>query len=511
MFQTVYDDLTIKNIYSFSDIHGDIHSLIIALRDCAKVIKKKKDKEYDLEPKINSPDLDLERLLQIDISINDNDYIDDLNYEWNPIMTNTYVVIIGDIIDATRRGSYFISHEGVLITPSHWYYQVEIKILRFINSLHEQALKFNSKIIKLLGNHEVMNILGYTERIKKYAFKNDITSHDKIYYRDDTRFNTFLPERHGFNLLMKHGAGILVRVNNNIFIHGQLVENITEKDYIDINNNVNSTDFNIVLKALGQINHTTEDGVESPLWAREFGSPDSGESICKKVKQLLQMFIGEEHDITDLRLIIGHCIQSRATMSNQSNRTFSKIDIDASRRIEYLSAPAKTSIPDIKNDFIFGVTMGCPKHLNKNDHHLYRVDIGASRGFDSKRDIDMITTPHVDQTFNELEKRYLYSRTPQVLKLGQTVQIIRSRLKNTRIHQLRVYYEEYIKKHSRKSLPDKGLPDKGSPDKGSLDKSLLDKGSLDKSSLDLSSLDLSSENYYHKYLKYKIKYLKLLK
>ena len=480
MFQTIYNDLTIKNIYSFSDIHGDIHSLIIALRDCAKVIKKKEDKKYDLDSKKNVLDLDLERLLQIDISINDNDYMDDLNYEWDPLITNTYVVIIGDIIDATRKGSYFKSREGMFITPTHWYHQVEIKILRFINSLHEQALKFNSKIIKLLGNHEVMNILGYKDRIKKYAFKeditsDDITSDDKIYYCDDTRFNTFLPERHGFNLLMKHGAGILVRVNNNIFIHGQLVENITQKDYIDINNNVNSSDFNIALKALEQINHTSKDGIISPLWAREFGSSNNDESICEKVKNILQMFVGEEHDITDLRLIIGHCIQSRTTMSNQSNRTFSKIDIDASRRIEYLSAPARTSIPDIKNDFIFGITMGCPKHSNNEDHHLYRVDIGASRGFDSKRDIDMITTPHIDQTPNELEKRYLYSRTPQVLKLGQTVQIIRSRLKNTRIHQPRAYYEEYIKKYGHKEL------------------------------------DLDSENYYYKYLKYKFKYFKLFK
>lgn len=28
-------------IFTLSDIHGDIHSFIISLRDCAKVIKKK--------------------------------------------------------------------------------------------------------------------------------------------------------------------------------------------------------------------------------------------------------------------------------------------------------------------------------------------------------------------------------------------------------------------------------------------------------------------------------------
>jgi hypothetical protein len=497
MFQTVYDDSTIKNIYSFSDIHGDIHSLIIALRDCAKVIKKKENKKY-----LNTPDLDMEQLLKIDISIDDNGYIDDLNYEWDSNITNTYVVIIGDIIDATRRGSYYKSHKDELITPTHWYHQVEIKILRFINSIHEQALLFNSKIIKLLGNHEAMNVLGYKDQIKKYAFKEDVTSdielqindYDKMYYGGDTRLNTFLPGRHGFELLMKHGVGILVRVNNNIFIHGQLVDNITQADYIRINIDLNSTDFNVVKEALAKINQKSKDNIESPLWARTLGNPDNiherlnsdGESICLNLKQLLQMFVGPEHDISDLRLIIGHCIQSRSTTANQINRTFSKIDVDESRQIEYISSPARTSTPDIKNNFIFGITMECSKpsiHLEdsevqSDDHYLYRVDIGASRGFDSKRDIDIITTHHTEQTHNDLEKRYLYSRTPQVLELGKTVRIIRSRLKNTRIHQRRAYYEDYIK---------------SKPELASLD------------------LDLSPENYYYKYLKYKFKYLKLLK
>jgi hypothetical protein len=38
-FQTVYTNHT-GNVYSLSDVHGDIHSLIISLRDCARVISK---------------------------------------------------------------------------------------------------------------------------------------------------------------------------------------------------------------------------------------------------------------------------------------------------------------------------------------------------------------------------------------------------------------------------------------------------------------------------------------
>jgi hypothetical protein len=83
-------------ILSFSDIHGDIHSLIIALRDCGEVIKKQSfsnDKE----------DPDLEKLLNIDISIEDNGFIDTLNYKW--VGGNTHIVIIGDFLDINRDDS----------------------------------------------------------------------------------------------------------------------------------------------------------------------------------------------------------------------------------------------------------------------------------------------------------------------------------------------------------------------------------------------------------------------
>jgi hypothetical protein len=41
IYPTEIIDPNIENIYTFSDIHGDIHALIIALRDCAKVIRLK--------------------------------------------------------------------------------------------------------------------------------------------------------------------------------------------------------------------------------------------------------------------------------------------------------------------------------------------------------------------------------------------------------------------------------------------------------------------------------------
>jgi hypothetical protein len=93
-----------KEIFALSDIHGDIHSLIIVLRDLAQVIRKT-GHPFDN----NTYDADLERLLNINIADDDGDYIDTLNYEWIP-GNSSYVVIIGDIIDAYRGGGLSLIH-----------------------------------------------------------------------------------------------------------------------------------------------------------------------------------------------------------------------------------------------------------------------------------------------------------------------------------------------------------------------------------------------------------------
>jgi hypothetical protein len=72
-------------IIALSNIYGDIHSLIISLRDCAKVI----DSNITMDT--------LEEYLNINICDDDNGYDDTLTFKW--IGGNTHVVIIGNIID----------------------------------------------------------------------------------------------------------------------------------------------------------------------------------------------------------------------------------------------------------------------------------------------------------------------------------------------------------------------------------------------------------------------------
>ena len=80
-FQPFPTILHVNNpISTFSDIHGDIHALLVCLRDCAKVIRKRKTPDLgEFHPELES-DEHFNRFLEMDI--NHEEYQRDLGYEW---------------------------------------------------------------------------------------------------------------------------------------------------------------------------------------------------------------------------------------------------------------------------------------------------------------------------------------------------------------------------------------------------------------------------------------------
>ena len=94
-------------IISLSDIHGDIDALIIALRDCAKVIKSKNNiPDLSIQGN-NNRDIELDKLLKLDLNDNADATLFDLNHNltFSWIGGNTHVVIVGDILDPRRDNS----------------------------------------------------------------------------------------------------------------------------------------------------------------------------------------------------------------------------------------------------------------------------------------------------------------------------------------------------------------------------------------------------------------------
>jgi hypothetical protein len=357
-------ELNISNdikIISLSDIHGDIQSLIIALRDCGNVIKKK-IVNFDN----NKYDEDLENLLLLDISSNENNYKDDLNYEW--CGCDTHIAIVGDFLDARRDYNDININKKIILSQNgefkiieeklygiNEYPQIEIKLFKFLNSINKQAMRVGGRIIKMFGNHEIYNILSdnYHDFIEKYNYKETVTATN--YYKNQNRFDSFNIGGEGYKLLIEDGMYILFKINNNLFIHGELInehnedsflKNMTFEDYNYINYVINfdsnllynsNIKFkqNIIINNL--INIYKMIGLDSngPLWKRTFGNYNNIEErftnnkdFCNNVKSIFTILKDNnlfDDNVDDLRIIIGHCPQSFSTHYDKPNITFSHI------------------------------------------------------------------------------------------------------------------------------------------------------------------------------------------
>lgn len=492
--ETIYFNTNIINPYirviSLSDIHGDIQSLIIALRDCAKVIRKKEGFVFD--PDVYDENLESELMKDLNSS---EDYVEDLNYEW--IGNNDHVVICGDFIDPIRMKTC----KKHLNYECSYYPQIELKIFMFINAINNQIKQKEQegKIIKLLGNHELGNIL-IPENFSKYYSDMD---KNQNYYKGINRANIFEIGNPGFKMLFEGGCGILVKINNVIYVHGSLAEKpYSYYDKINqfLNNPINHFPNKKIFwnEKMDNFNEST-----SMLWDRTLGNSSAmSERIkkgineqnifCDKLIKLFTIFVEDNTKITenpnDLSLVVGHCIQSDLSVWQDSldgsNRyeygiTFNKLDPTKSDKVsDVYNQEIYTGRPNFSDrSTIFGITMEC-KNSHNDFNKIYRIDIGSSRGYDYFREYNGKIYDNYSNIVNnpEIENKLLYSKTPQVLifNTDNTVDIVKSKIKNTRIHLPRPLYENIVNKYDALNI--------NNPD---------------------------NENYKKKYLKYKNKYLQL--
>ena len=114
-----------SRIIAIGDIHGDFHALLSSLK-LAKVIQEIPIQKANY----NSP-------------FDGNKY-----YQWSG--GNTFLIQLGDLLDRGGR--------GVSTRPEHE--MEEIQVLKFLYDLSLEAEQSRGKVITLIGNHELMNMLG---------------------------------------------------------------------------------------------------------------------------------------------------------------------------------------------------------------------------------------------------------------------------------------------------------------------------------------------------------------
>jgi hypothetical protein len=490
MFQTKIVIPHNTPIYALSDIHADIDALIIALRDCAHVIKKKEEfyvrnKNYGLTPtpyfsetniRLQAGDAFLEYLLLLDLNdpANECEYNKycDLGYEW--CGGNSHIVIIGDILDGLRPNRGFISANSP--RWSHQYPQIEVKILKFLNKLDEYASILSGpngpnggRVIKLLGNHECVNFTNPL-LIERYCFANTIDQPVGMtnYYKNYSRLQYFSFNGPGFSLFQERGCAVLVVINDTIFVHGDFNETVNYADIIYINTMLNTSRDEVFPPEFTKKLHKllSPDGM---LMGRKSGdiyninnridNKEKMDDHCRQIDTYIDNFC-RNYDISgkllcnknSVRIVLGHCIQSE-THNESKNITISNIVHSDNRTVSY-SAKSIDHIyigqQDHDKKILFGISMECA-HNDKINYKIYKVDVGLSRAFDIRRFMDKINFPHI--AGKGIDRKKLLSmaiekNVPQVLKIqGDSVTIVKSLSKNTRLYQPRIWIEKLIQNY----------------------------------------------------------------
>jgi hypothetical protein len=457
-------------VYAFGDLHGDIDALRILLEDCSKVISPFSERKWVrlLNKKLKDKHLKLDYLIDKNFDIfqlfDKHRRIRKLFPSWNPKCTNTVLVITGDMVDNIKRETYMVSncHVGFRI-------QEELKIILCLKLLDWDARKYNSRVITLLGNHDDMNIYYPNKRF----FCDDNT------YYESVRRIDFFQKYH--KLFDTDGQKLIIfKINNCIFMHGGMTEQIIKifKDKMRINDI--SLSIEQFIDKINRLYNESYTDVYRQMYSREidilrdrtFGNLDdrSNNQVCDQLSKVFDHFNIDGHT-----LIVGHCVQTYLTFKTSKKYLhFFHTNIIRSKDVHIINGSTKeidiySSLSALSKDYDFeknrfprylGITASICNDVTNNK--IYRLDVGMSKAFDEEKmyrdfsrlydetknyrrceiftdKIDPNMINKLDSSFSYSIKKlfyllikYIVSRSPQLLYIkNYNNQIVRGSLVNT--------------------------------------------------------------------------------
>lgn len=205
-------------------------------------------------------------------------------FVWCAIPQNTVIVQLGDQLDGGGRGT----------GESYG----ELEIINFMENLHKQAFTKGGGVYSLIGNHEVMNLLGDF----RYASNKDIEHQGG----EELRKELFKPGGELFNRLSCTRNAIL-QIGNFLFAHAGIVskniENVDDpKKFIKYINHL-MRQFLQGKKDMNdeEIKKYFLEKDSSIIWNRHYGSEQPNCNEIEKVTKTLS--VGT--------MIVGHTIQNK--------------------------------------------------------------------------------------------------------------------------------------------------------------------------------------------------------
>jgi hypothetical protein len=283
----------VRRIIAIGDLHGDFRALLRCLR-LAKVI--------------------------------------DENRVW--IGGDTVVVQLGDQVDSKCRGAAAAAADCEKDDVGD-----ELKIIKFVDALHVSAQKSNGAVYSLLGNHELMNVMGNLN----YTSAENLVSFGGA----QGRLNKFAPSGE-IAVYLACNRNSIMKIGDYIFVHGGLLPKKARQYTLE---NINKIIREYLLGHKQQQDADVQDllvGKESPFWTRMFSDLVGGNSTeaCGALKETVEYLKVQG-------MVVGHTVQPR------------------------------------------GINSGC-------QGQIWRTDVGLSRSFGTKRKIQVLEILHNGQSINVL-------------------------------------------------------------------------------------------------------------
>lgn len=384
-FQYIPDSISpTSRTIAIGDIHGDLQ-LAIDFLIVAKCIQ------------LYNPNNDQIKENQT-ISINNQKYF------WSG--NNTQVVQVGDQVDRCRLDNCEQPNTTINDEAS------DIKILKFYSDVNKLAMSKGGRVISLLGNHELMNVMGnlnYVSFMGLLEFNKNVDmsnvnistyiNMDKpelndvinsgLQNRKNIFSNNFKGERkEALNEYLACSRTSAIIIGDLLFVHGGLIKKMAEA--------YNIVDLNRIVRKwlLGNFNDDTNKKI---LYTNQETEKVSNDNISFSTKSRLHEILKSKNSIFWNR-ILGYL---------ESDKNTKNLSIDKQKRSnENCDKILKEMFQTVNiNGIVIGHT---PQMSEKNNginsacnERVWRVDIGASTAFDmfrtTKRNIQVLEIKYDEQ------------------------------------------------------------------------------------------------------------------
>jgi hypothetical protein len=151
------------------------------------------------------------------------------NGEWIADPPNTVVVQLGDQIDSRNRGAV-----------SEWERVADTEVMLFMDRIDNVARMKGGRVISLIGNHEIMNVIGDFTYVSEHSGKDLILRQQR--FQAGGPFSTILAKRCVVakvgSLLFVHGGILpfhLMMVNGNLHRMNELTRKMLRGEPMDVN------------------------------------------------------------------------------------------------------------------------------------------------------------------------------------------------------------------------------------------------------------------------------------